>query len=362
MRLQQLDVRVFEAAEQISPIGAGILVPPNAMVILERYGLAEKVRDAGVHIDSLAILDSKGRKISETPACFSKDARRYQTIAIHRGILQRILLDSLPSGIVLAGKQYCHAKTSSDGVDVFFEDGSSDYGGFLVGADGLHSSVRESIFPSSKLRYSGQVCWRGVSDFALPQKWKTKLSEFWGAGIRLGFVPIDNSRVYWYATKRGKAGAASKEPSVKKMLLDTYRAFPDPIPELISQTEHSLILRDDLYDLSPMESWFSESTVLIGDAAHAATPNLGQGGAQAIEDSWVLSERIAACDSLQDAFKQFQAIRFSKVMRIVNISWQIGKVTNLTNKVSCKIRDTLFRSLPKFMAKQQSRFLYDVLY
>ncbi|NOZ54560.1 MAG: NAD(P)-binding protein [Gammaproteobacteria bacterium] len=362
MRKRHIDVKIYEAANRLSPVGAGILVPPNAMIILGRYGLAENVRDAGVCIDSLTVFDSKGKKISKTPAYFSKNGTEYKTVAIHRSVLQSIFLDSLPSDTVITGKKCSHVNTGLDGTEVFFEDDTSVSEKFLVGADGLHSKVRESIFSNGKLRYSGQVSWRGMSNVKLTSKWITGLSEVWGAGIRFGFVPVDDSQVYWYATKLEEAGGVDENAAIKETLLDVYSEFPEPISEVISQTDSSSIIRDDINDLSPIKSWFSKSTVLIGDAAHASTPNLGQGGAQAIEDSWVLAEKIANSNSVQDAFEQFQALRFSKVQKVVNISWQIGKATNLTNKAACKIRDTLFRCVPSFMAKQQSRMMYDIPY
>ncbi len=361
LRKRHIDVKIYEAANRLSPVGAGILVPPNAMIILDRYGLAENIRDAGVSISSLSVCDLKGRKISETPASFSKDGSVYQTVAIRRAVLQNILLESLPLDAVITGKKCTQARNISDGAEVFFEDGTSVSGEFLVGADGLHSKVRESIFPGEELRYSGQVCWRGISDIKLTSKWMAGLTEVWGAGIRFGFVPVGASHVYWYATKSEEAGGAD-ENSIKESLLEIYSEFPEIVSEIISQTDSSSILRDDINDLSPMKSWFSKSTVLIGDAAHASTPNLGQGGAQAIEDSWVLAQKLEKCDFVENAFEEFQALRFSKVQKVVNISWQIGRVTNLRNKSVCNIRDTLFRYVPDFMAKQQSKMLYEVPY
>ncbi len=362
MRKRNIDVKIYEASDRLSPVGAGILVPPNAMIILDRYGLVEKIKGAGVCIDSLIVFDSKGKKISETPAHFSKNGTGYQTVAIHRGVLQNIFLDSLPLDVVVTGKRCSHVNAGLDSTEVFFEDGSSISGKFVVGADGLYSKVRESIFPNRNLRYSGQVCWRGISNIKLSSKWRKSLSEVWGAGIRFGFVSVEDSKVYWYATKLEEASGVDDTASIKEMLLDIYSEFPDPVSDVISQTDNSSIIRGDINDLSPMKSWFSKSTVLIGDAAHASTPNLGQGGAQAIEDSWVLAEKIANSNSVQDAFEQFQALRFSKVQKVVNISWQIGKMTNFTNKGTCKIRDVLFRCVPDFMAKQQSRVMYDVPY
>ena len=362
MQMRHINVKVFEAATSLNPIGAGILVPPNAMTILDRYNLAQQVWDSGNPIESLVVLDSEGKSISRTPAHYSKNGSIYQTVAIHRGTLQKILLSALMPDTLVINKQCLEVNAGINGAEATFRDGVKVYGEFLVGADGIHSKVRESIFPDSPLRYSGQTCWRGVANLTLPQKWLMQLTETWGTGLRFGFVPIADAQVYWYATQREDAGGVDDPTIIKQQLLDLYGEFLDSVGEIILQTDSSSIIRDDINDLAPLTSWFSNSVVLIGDAAHASTPNLGQGGAQAIEDSWVLADKIATCEILQDAFKSFQTSRFAKVQKIVNVSWQIGKATNLSNKMACEIRNALFRCVPSFMAKQQSRSIYNVSY
>lgn len=362
MQMRHINVTVFEAATSLNPIGAGILVPPNAMTILDRYNLAQQVRDGGNPIESLVVLDSEGKSVSKTPAHYSKNGSIYQTVAIHRGTLQNILLSALMPDTLVTNKQCLEVNAGITSTEAIFRDGTKVCGEFLVGADGIHSKVRESIFPDSPLRYSGQTCWRGVANLTLHKKWLMQLTEAWGTGLRFGFVPIADAQVYWYATQREDAGGVDDPAIIKQQLLDLYGEFLDPVGEIILQTDSSSIIRDDINDLAPLTSWFSNSVVLIGDAAHASTPNLGQGGAQAIEDSWVLADKIATCEILQDAFKRFQASRFSKVQKIVNVSWQIGKATNLSNKMACEIRNALFRCVPSFMAKQQSRSIYNVSY
>ena len=180
--------------------------------------------------------------------------------------------------------------------------------------------------------------------------------------MRFGFVPISSGQVYWYATKRESSGGTEDREKITQQLISIYSSFPDPIAEILSRTDMPSIIRDDIYDLAPLRSWFSGRAILVGDAAHASTPNLGQGGAQAIEDSWVLADKIASCNSLPEAFQNFQASRLPKVEKIASASWQIGRVTNLSNKLDCVARNTLFRCVPSFVAKQQARLIYDVSY
>lgn len=362
MQSKNIDVKIYEAAKKLAQLGAGILVPPNAMAVLRKLGLADNVQSAGISIESLTILDLKGKTISETRAIYEKQGIPHQTTAIHRGALQQILLRAVSPDTVITNKKCQQVVSTADGAEATFFDGTSASADFLVGADGIYSRVRESVFPESSLRFSGQTCWRGVSNITLTKPYAKRLSEVWGMGPRFGFVPISDSQVYWYATKVEKPGGKDDKETLKQQLSELFADFPNPVSEIIANTDTTSIIRDDLCDLTPLSSWFSNNIVLMGDAAHASTPNLGQGGAQAIEDSWVLSDSLATERNIGDAFSAFQAARIAKVQKIVNVSWQIGKVTSLSSKAACTVRNAIFRCLPASMAKQQSKMLYDVPY
>jgi len=360
MNMHSIDVKIFESAKELSSIGAGILIPPNAMAILKKYNLESHIRDLGVAIESIDIVDLKGKKLSETNTYHSNNGEAYQTVAIHRGILQKILLNALPTNTLVSNKRCIEVVSDTNSIRARFGDDTSETGGFLVGADGIHSQVRNSTFPNSALRYSGQTCWRGVSDITLPTKWLSRLTEIWGNGIRFGFVPISESKVYWYATKVAEKNGSDNTADIKQYLQELYQKCLEPVKDIIFNTPTSSIIRDDLNDLLPLKTWFRDSTVLIGDAAHASTPNLGQGGAQAIEDSWFLAESISKYSTTHEAFHTFQKIRIAKAQKVVDASWQIGKITNLSNSIACNVRNTIFRCIPSYMMKKQTSLLYDV--
>ena len=170
MRQRGIDVDIFEAASKLTPVGAGILVSPNAMTILGRYGLSEHVQAHGSRIKSFVVIDTQVMVISNTPAEYSKNNITYPTVAIHRGKLQQILLAALPDKHVTTGKRCIEASIHVQGVAARFSDDSCVDGEFLIGADGIHSVIRESIFPNSLLRYSGQTCWRGIANIDLPRQ------------------------------------------------------------------------------------------------------------------------------------------------------------------------------------------------
>jgi len=355
-------VRVFEAASALSPVGAGILVPPNAMNILARYGLDEQVRVAGKPIDCFAILDRHGKPISQVSAHYGQQGSSHQAVAIHRGQLQQVLLSALSADTLMTGKSGARIDLYADHAEALFEDGTTTSGAFVVGADGLRSVVRHTVFPHNRLRYSGQTCWRGVATLALPDKWANQFVEIWGRCGVFGFVPINASQVYWFATQRASAQGVDDMRDVKQRLIDLHGSRIEPVAELIAQTEASQIIRNDLFDLAPLKSWTQGRAVLIGDAAHAMLPNLGQGGAQTIEDSWVLAQMLATHPSYEAAFARYQVVRYKRARKIANISRDLANVSILCNATMASLRDTLFRAIPTFVSARQFRDVYDMPY
>ncbi len=357
-----IQVRVFEAANSLSPLGAGIIVPPNAMNILARYGLAEKVRDAGRQLDSFVILDRWGKSISSVSARYAVRGFSYQAVAIHRGALQQILLRALAVDAVSTGKSCVRISQHAQRVDVPFVDGTTASGEFVIGADGIRSAVRQSLFPHSGLRYSGQTCWRGVAALTLPSAWANQFTEIWGRCGVFGFVQINASQVYWYVTQRASLGGMDDMQQVKQQLGRLHAASIKPVAELIAQTDATQIIRNDLFDLAPLTSWMLGRAVLIGDAAHAMLPNLGQGGAQAIEDAWTLSQMLAAHPDPATAFAHFQAARDDRVRKLAKISRSLAQVSSLCNAPLSRLRNGLFRAIPAGLSARQFRDVYDLPY
>lgn len=357
-----LAARVFEAASTLSPVGAGILVPANAMNILERYGLAGQVRREGITIESFIVLDRHGRVISKLSASYKQNGVIQQALAIHRGKLQQVLVGALLPDTLFTGKRCMHISTHIDHAQAMFGDESKARANFIVGADGVRSAVRTLMFPDNKLRYSGQTCWRGVATMMLPIEWANQFTEIWGVRGQFGFVPISESQVYWFATRQLPASGVDDPERIKQQLTDMFGSMLKPIGELIAQTDGNNIIRNDLFDLAPLRSWAMGRVVLVGDAAHAVMPNLGQGGAQAIEDSWVLSETLATSKSVEEAFARFQIMRRARAKKIASMSRDLAKVSSLCNALLSDIRDALLRRAPAFITKRQFRDIYRVPY
>jgi 2-polyprenyl-6-methoxyphenol hydroxylase-like FAD-dependent oxidoreductase len=136
-------------------------------------------------------------------------------------------------------------------------------------------------------------------------------------------------------------------------LLDSYGKFPEPIPGILAATGAEDTIRTDLFDFRPISRWSSNNVALLGDAAHAMTPNLGQGGAQAIEDAFVLADQCGRTGSVAKALQEYERIRMAKAKWIVKASWTFGQVSHWQNPLARWTRDAAIRRMPSSMRYKQ---------
>jgi 2-polyprenyl-6-methoxyphenol hydroxylase-like FAD-dependent oxidoreductase len=366
LRQKGIDAHVYEQAAALEPVGAGILVPPNAMQILARLGLADAVRAGGVEIERAEIRDHRGRRLQTIDLADAARRHGAPIVALHRARLHATLLAHLPDDAVHLGARCIDVAHRGDGVagsvDVRFEDGRTASGAVVVGADGVHSVVRESVAARARPRYSGQTAYRGLARFRLPDAYRACGAEVWAPGRRVGFATIGEDAVYWFATFDAPPTTGRGEaPDLVARLAD----FDAPIPDLVAATDARCVLRTDLYDLAPLATWHAGRIVLLGDAAHASTPNLGQGGAQAIEDAWVLADRLAAAPDgsaheIERALAAYERRRAPKADLVVRQSRRIGHMAHLANPVGRELRNALMRLTPAAAMRRQIDRIYTV--
>jgi 2-polyprenyl-6-methoxyphenol hydroxylase-like FAD-dependent oxidoreductase len=238
------------------------------------------------------------------------------------------------------------------GVTAHFAGGEPVHADVLIGADGLHSVVRRSLFGRAAPRYAGYTAWRAVVDFRRPA---LAGSESWGRGRRFGIIPMSDGRVYWYATNNTPEHGRDAADRIKHNLLELFRGWHEPVESLIEAAAGSAILRNDIYDCEPLPGWTVGRAALLGDAAHAMTPNLGQGACQAIEDALVLAACLGASGSIPGALRRYEERRIPRTTRILQLSRRVGEMAQWENPLSCFARDLLARAIPQWMADRQMR-------
>src|SRR5579872_2970833 len=354
---RRIEAKVYETASSWSAVGAGIVLPSNAMEVLGKLGLAHSVQEAGSRIDLLEIRDQGGALIHSVDLRPAAEKFGAHTVAVRRSELHKVLLAAVPADCVQLNKGCECVQNRPDGVTVRFGDGSTATCDFLIAADGLRSAVRQQVAPRAKERYSGQSSYRAIVQHPVAPYLNNVCREFWGPGKRFGFACVDNENIYWYATFDAEAGGADAAEELHARLLDFSRRFPSPIPELIANTKEDQIVRTDIADLPPIRTWHKGRILLIGDAAHASMPDLGQGGAQAIEDAYVLAAQLAVEGNVEHALHRFEGIRRPRVIYVARLSRMVSKLAHISNPGVRWIRDRALRLVPRYIAQRQVEFL-----
>lgn len=350
-------VTVYEAAEKIEPVGAGIGIGNNAMQIFQMLGVANKIYHAGTKVSSMNITDAQLKPLSVMK--LGEFERKYgvHNVAIHRADLQQILAEELGFKHIKLGKKLSQITSKQNIATLTFEDQSTENADLVIAADGIKSAVRTQLFPQSKIRDTKQWCWRGVCDASLSQQWLGKAMEAWGKGKRFGFVMVNDKTTYWYAVVNENL-VDHTQPNLTKL----YQDFHPEVAAIITKTSQEKIILNRITDLKPLSKWHEKNICLLGDAAHATTPNLGQGACQAIEDAYALAQLYHPEKPVHQLFKEYEQLRMKKAKAIVKSSWLVGKVAHLENNGLVFLRNIFVRNIPKKLSNQQLKTIFDIDY
>jgi len=333
---------VAESAKTWRPIGAGIVLNANAMAALRMLGLADLVAGRGFRLGAGAIADQSGRVLARTDFGLL-DADFGPTLALHRAELHAALLESASEAEILLDTSVERIIQRPDGIDAHLTNGREDPFDLVIGADGLHSRVRELIFGPVPTVYAGYTCWRFVVNAQLEQ---SCVCEMWGCGKRFGIVPIGKDRFYVFATANAAADTPDPELGRLERFRGRYADFQGSVPDLLEALDDPRdLLHNDLRAV-PVGHWFKGHVILIGDAAHAMTPNMGQGAGMGLEDAAVLVELLQEVGPVQDTFAKYRARREARVTWVHNQSRRIGQIGQLENAIACRLRNALVKMVP----------------
>lgn len=355
-------VRVVERANGLSEIGAGIWMAANPMQVFDRLGFADKIAAAGWMVHRITLQDYNGEilqiaDLSEVSKLFG-----FETVALHRSVLQKVLFEQLPSGVVLFGTEVKSLVQGEGSVSVQLMDGSSIDAKVVVGADGIHSRIRQLASLGGEKRYSGSSSYRAIARGArlLSPELDHDAYEIWGKGCRVGFSKINADDYYWYMTFDS---VPEKSYSPEERKIHAEKIFREFFPQwigLLENTRTDAILQTDISDLKRLATWSSGRVGLIGDAAHASTPNLGQGGAMAIEDAYSLANTFQEVGVNGRAFELYERQRREKVDWTVSTSWSIGRICHYKNPILRSLRNGVLKKALSGHSEKQMRKLYSI--
>ncbi|MGA7613835.1 MAG: FAD-dependent monooxygenase [Thermoanaerobaculia bacterium] len=348
LRQEGIESDIYERAAEIRGAGAGVTLWPNAIRVLRRLGLADAIIARGQKIERARLRTTDGRVLARSAPGEIERTFGEPTIAIHRADLHEILFAAVPRTSLHLGHS-CTSVAASKG-EVTFEDGTRVTDDLVIGADGIHSAVRHAVRPDLTIRDSGYVAWRGVAE--APELVEEGSSESWGCGERFGIVAIDANRIYWFATANLPSGRTPSADESRSELLRRFSSWHAPVRELIERTPSDAILYNDIQDLPPHRGWSSGRTVLLGDAIHATTPNLGQGACMAIESALVLARSLARESALSQALRKYEDARFPRTRWITDQSRKFGRIAQSASPFGCAVRNAVLRIVPDAMTRR----------
>ncbi len=335
-------VRVFERAAELREVGAGITLWSNAIAALDRLGLARAIVARGQVLRRGEIRAPNGGVLATTDVAGLSAELGFECVCLHRAALLEELARAVPRDVVSLDRTLVGFESTDECVVARFADGSTATGRLLIGADGIHSIVAARIRGASPPRYAGYTGWRAVTTFEHPRFARDEAFETWGPGVRFGALGMDRERVYWFVSRTAPQG--ERVANDKRFLVELFRRWHAPIGELIEATDESALLHHDVFDRAPNTVWGVGRATLIGDAAHAMTPNLGQGACSALEDVLELANSLARAGATPRALREYEALRKPRTRALVRDSRRVGELGQISNPLAVGARNLAMRA------------------
>jgi salicylate hydroxylase len=360
-----LEVRVFEQASELREVGAGVQISPNASRILNRLGLEEPLRRFGVRPRATVIRRwDDGRVLARQPlaeACERDFGAPYYHF--HRAELLDLLSVAVPRGVVHLDHRCVGLSQRADRVEVKFHNGATADADVVVGADGIHSTVREAILGPESPRFSGHVAYRGL----VPAARVAHLGLEVVAGVWLGpghhfvtyFVGAGARYLNWVAVTPGEWRLESW--TARGEVADALKEFDGWHPEvraIIGSVD--MTNRWALYDREPLARWTVGRVTLMGDAAHPMLPYMAQGAVQSIEDAAVLARCLELGDAHDPAgaLRRYEETRKPRTSRCQEGSRRNGVMNHLGDGEEQRKRDANLAAAADAPLSRNSAWLY----
>jgi 2-polyprenyl-6-methoxyphenol hydroxylase-like FAD-dependent oxidoreductase len=348
-----LPATVLEKTPELMPIGAGIIMNPNAMRVLERNGLADEVRRESWPYLLRETCDQHGHTLALRDYRPLYDAEKLSRGAlVHRAHLLEVLLRSVPPEAIRFGTVLNDIEILPDRVRIMTDSGETLEADLLVGADGIRSEVRRRLFGDVRPLYMGYRSHRFVVDNTARID---HFMDFLGRGQRIGLVPISKSRLYVWTT----FNSPGERPPAFAGIEEFRRCFAQFTDARVKRVFAALASLDEVITTDVeeirMRRWIGERAALLGDAAHAMTPNIGQGAGMAMEDAAVLAEALAgAPGDLSKALQRYAARRGPRVELVMRVSREVGDDGQRANRLACWARNRRLRRAGRNAEKMQA--------
>ncbi|MFG6667667.1 FAD-dependent urate hydroxylase HpxO [Halomonas sp. HNIBRBA4712] len=326
-------VRVFERVEVMRPVGAAISLWPNGVKVMHRLGLGDAIERISGEMTRMRYLSHDGQLLSDFSLTPLYEAVDQRACPISRAALQQTLFDAVGAEHIQLGRHCTDYEAEDDGVTAVMADGERVRADLLVVADGTHSQLRNKLAGRPVERqYVGYVNWnvRVAADPALAplESW----DQYVGEGKRVSLMPMGTGgnqegrqEFYCFFDVPLEAGTVSEPARYRDELTAHFDGWAPAVQALIEQFDPARMARVEIHDIEPLATLTDTRVALLGDAAHGMAPDLGQGGCQAMEDAWVLSEAVRAAleagaetgAAIAKALAEYDEARVERVGEIV---------------------------------------------
>jgi 2-polyprenyl-6-methoxyphenol hydroxylase-like FAD-dependent oxidoreductase len=316
------EIRIFDQSNEIKEVGAGITMTPNAVKILRALGLEVAAARCGVEPDAIVTRDRRsGAELSRLPAK-GGTATRYgaDTLLIHRADLRGLLLAALPAGVLQLGARCTSVRSDPRGAVAEFGGGRQEEADAIVGCDGIHSVVRDSLFGAQPARFTGNMCWRALIPTAVlpPNHVPCNVTIWMGRHGHIVTYCVRGGDLLNVVAIREAKTWVEESWSIEGQPSDMIAAYPDAHHELRLLLERvPQCFKWGLFDRDPLARWTEGRVTMLGDAAHPMLPFLGQGAAMGFEDAYVLARELARAGSdVRDALTAYECERRPRTAQV----------------------------------------------
>ncbi len=334
---------IYEArSEKAYDGGAALAMAPNAMGILRRLGLAEAITDAGSRIDHYLFVTPSGLPLKSISLPKISGAWNESSWAVPRSHILRTLAAQLQPDQLHYQHPVTEIRTQGTDIRLTIQGGESVLTPLVIGADGAHSQVRDSLWTNLKPpQYQGFVAIRGVAEVDLPTKCQHAVIQVWGGAGEFGFSPLGKGKVYWFATLPWND--VENPPAAEQFYHHFHRWF-DPIGSLMRTTMPEEILIHPIFDRLEAFPVPESPVTLIGDAAHLMTPNTGQGACQGMVDAFVLAQELNSSRDAHRALMRYRERRLESALTVARRSHRLGQLIHLP--MPAWIKMSILRAIP----------------
>lgn len=349
LRLIGWEVTVAERAPVLADVGAGISLHANGIRALDVLGVGEAVRTAARPQYTGGTRVPGGGWLARMDGTALERELGTPIVGIRRAVLHHLLRAALPPECLVVGAEVTSVDRSDPNRIRLLLGDTALEADLVVAADGVGSRLRAQLFPQHPgPAYSGSTVLRAITE--RPVELATDFELTWGKGAEFGHIAFADGRAEWHAVLNSPPGV--RHADALAAMRRRFSDWHDPIPELLGATRSDAVLHHDIHELvTPLPSFTAGRIVLLGDAAHAMTPNLGQGACQALEDAAALAAALTTEPTVESALARYDTERRPRSQSVARAARQAGRMgQQLTHPLAVAMRNTALRLVPSRMS------------